>query len=349
MIEVIFIGWINSGNIPLEGETVKNQYIIAELEKYCKVISLDFYQKNKHPWIFLQAVWAFVTHPHASIILSTSAGNVYTMLRILKGLGIKRNIIHWVVGGAFPQLIKEGRFNASVFNYVNYNLVQCHDMIRQLNEAGVTNGKFVSNFKKIDFYPDFEKHQTTRHRDGIIRFVFLSRIHPDKGCNYIIEATKELNKKGLQKSFCVDFYGKFEKSYEEFFFKKITKIENISYKGVLNLKEAVGYDILADYDAMLFPTFHPSEGFAGVFIDAFIAGVPVMASDWAYNSECIKDGKLGVIYPPHDVKALMQVMEDCITGKTNLKQMASNARAEAPKYEAQNVLNKEYINELFLI
>lgn len=349
MKEIIFIGWISKGAIPVVGETVKNQYIIEELKKYCDVIELDFYQKNKHPWIYLQAAWAFIWHPHASIILSTSAKNVYAMLKLLKGLGVKRHIIHWVVGGAFPQLVKDGKFKADVFNYVDLNLVQCRDMIDQLEEAGIHNGKYVSNFKKIDYYPDFELALKQRKEEKKTRFVFLSRVHPAKGCNYIIEAVKALNTKGYQDRFIVDFYGKFEKSYQEGFLKSIDTIENISYKGMLNLKEAKGYDILSTYHAMLFPTYHPSEGFAGVFIDAFIAGLPVLASDWAYNSECIEDGKRGIIFHTHDVEALEKTMRDCIMGEIDLTSMARNARAEAPKYEAQNVLNEGYIKDLGLI
>lgn len=349
MKKVIFIGWISKGAVPVVGETVKNQYIIEELKKYCDVIELDFYQKNKHPWIYLQAFWAFICHPYASIILSTSAKNVYTMLRLMKGLGVKRHIIHWVVGGAFPQLVKEGKFKANVFNYVSLNLVQCHDMVDQLKEAGINNGKYVSNFKKIDYFPNFEQALKQRQEEKKTRFVFLSRVHPAKGCNYIIEAVRALNAKGYQDRFVVDFYGKFDKSYQEGFLKSIETIDNISYKGVLNLKEDKGYDTLVTYHAMLFPTFHPSEGFAGVFIDAFIAGLPVLASDWAYNAECIENGKTGVIYPVHDVKALEQSMTDCIEGIIDLETMAINARAEAPKYEAQNVINKEYLKEIGLL
>ena len=349
MKEVIFVGWISKGTVPVVGETVKNQYIIEELKKYCDVIELDFYQKRRHPWIYLQAVWAFLSHPNASIILSTSAQNVYAMLRLLKGLGVKRHIIHWVVGGAFPKLVKEGRFKADVFNYVDLNLVQCRDMVSQLEDAGIHNGKYVSNFKKIDYYPDLEQAIKYRHDQKKIRFVFLSRIHPAKGCNYIIEAVKALNAKGYQDRFTVDFYGKFDKTYQETFLKCIEPIGNISYKGVLNLKEAKGYDTLATYHAMLFPTYHPSEGFAGVFIDAFIAGLPVLASDWAYNAECVENGRMGVIYPAKDYAALESVMEDCIDGRTNLNAMANNARAEASKYESQCVISKEFLKEFKLL
>lgn len=170
--DIVFVGWISKDAVPVVGETVKNQYIIEELKKYCEVIELDFYQKNKHPWIYLQAVWAFVWHPHASIILSTSAKNVYSMLSLMKCMGVKRHIIHWVVGGAFPQLVKEGRFKADVFNYVSLNLVQCKDMIRQLEDAGIHNGKFVSNFKKIDYYPNFEQALKQRQQEKKLRFLF---------------------------------------------------------------------------------------------------------------------------------------------------------------------------------
>ena len=349
MKKVIFVGWISKGAVPVVGETVKNQYIIEELRKYCEVVELDFYQKGRHPWIYIQAFWTFVKYPHAPIIISTSAKNVYALLRLFKFLGLKRHIIHWVVGGAFPQLIKEGRFRADVFNYVDFNLVQCKDMIRQLKEAGVNNGKFVQNFKKISYYPDFEKNMALRRQEKKIRFVFLSRVHPAKGCDDIVQAVQALNSKGYGDRFSVDFYGKTDSSYREYFIKSIESIGNITYKGVLNLKEAEGYDVLARYHAMLFPTFHPSEGFAGVFIDAFIAGLPVLASDWAYNAECIEDGKTGVIFPVHDVTALAVVMEKCIKKEIDLEAMARNARAGASKYEARNAINRDYLEGLGLI
>jgi len=136
MKQVIFVGWVRTGKPPVDGETTKNQYIIAELKKYCKVTVLDFYQKNRHPWIYLQALWAFITLSKATIILSTSAKNVYGMLRLFKVLHLHHEIIHWVVGGAFGKYVQQGRFRANVFNYVKYNLVQCYGMIKELKSAG---------------------------------------------------------------------------------------------------------------------------------------------------------------------------------------------------------------------
>lgn len=349
MKEVLFVGWVNKGKTPVDGETTKNQYIIEELQKYCKIRVLDFYNKKAHPWIFLQALWAFISKPKATIILSTSAKNVYSILVLLKKLHIKREIIHWVVGGAFGNLVQDGTFKAEIFNFIKLNLVQCHKMITQLESAGVQNAKFISNFKEISYYPPLEKCLEKREQSNKIKFVFLSRIRESKGCRYILEAVNKLNQKGYSQLFLVDFYGKVDASYKEEFFDTIQRYENVSYKGILNLRENNGYDQLATYNAMLFPTFHPSEGVAGVFIDAFIAGLPVIASDWAYNPECIEHGKQGLLFPTHNIDALAHAMESCIIGKIDLKSMAKNARAEASKYETKNVINKESLEELDLI
>lgn len=347
--EVIFVGWVNQGKPPVDGETTKNQYIIAELQKYCKLTILDFYNKKAHPWIFVQAFWAFISMPKATIILSTSAQNVYSMLQLFKRFRIKRDIIHWVIGGSFGEHIQKGRFSTNVFNYVKYNLVQCQGMIAELEAAGIKNAKFVSNFKPINYYPDLEHALLQREKSTKIRFVFVSRIILDKGCDYILTAVKCLNKKGLKDKFIVDFYGKTDAAYKDIFLNKVEQLDNVSYHGLLNLKEKEGYDTLATYHAMLFPSFWRGEGFAGIFIDAFIAGLPVLASDWAHNAESITDGKLGIIYPVHNVVELTQTMEDCIDGKFDLEGMARNARKEAQKYQTNHALSEDYLKSIGLI
>ena len=349
MKKTIFVGWVNQGKAPVDGETTKNQYIIAELKKHCKLTVLDFYQKNRHPWIYLQALWTFITQPKATIILSTSAKNVYGMLKLLKALHVRRDIIHWVIGGAFGKFVQEGRFQADIFNYVKYNLVQCKGMIAELESAGVTNARFVSNFKPIAYYPDMEKAIAGRTSSDKVRFVFLSRIMPDKGCDYLLEAVRMLNEKGLQEKFILDFYGKIDGSYKNDFLQKVNQYENVTFHGLLDLRTNEGYDTLATYHAMVFPTYWKGEGFAGVFIDAFIAGLPVLASDWAYNAEILSGEQLGLVYPAHDVTALANTMEKCILGKVDLTGMAIRARAEAVKYQADRVMTEEYLKSINLL
>ena len=347
--KVLFVGWVNKGKKPVDGETTKNQYIIAELEKYCDVTVLDFYNKKAHPWIYLQAFWAFVTQPKSIIVFSTSAKNIYKILKLFKKMGLKRTIIHWVIGGNIAKCFDNGKYSVDVFNIIDCHLVQCNDMIDDLTRLGLKNVKFVSNFKPIKYYPDLASCHKKRDESGKIRFVFMSRIMFEKGCDYIMKAIRILNDKGLKDKYVVDFYGKVDGRYKSVFDEDVQRFDNVSYHGLLDLKKDAGYDTLATYHAMLFPTYWPGEGFAGVFIDAFIAGLPILASDWAHNREAVVDGKNGVIYPTHDVEALALVMENTINGKYDLQKMSTCCRQEAPNYQADKALSKEYLESIGLV
>lgn len=351
MKKVIIVGYIRQGRPPVDGETTKNQFIIKELEKYCKVYPLDFYEKNKHPWIYLQALWTFVAHSNASVILSTTAKNVYSILKLFKALGVKRNFIHWIIGGCFDQLVKDGVYDTKVLNYLSFNLAQCHSMVDVLKDCGVNNAKFVQNFKDIPYYPaindkveDFKNGVT-----GKTRFVFLSRIMKMKGVNYILDAVKELNATGYKDRFIVDMYGKMEPSYKDEYESESRGLDNVCYHGLLNLRSNEGYDTLSSYHAMLFPTYHPSEGIAGVIIDAYIAGVPVIASDWAHNRESIEDGKTGVIIPTHDISALVQSMKDAIEGKIDFATLSIKVQKVAHEYEAENIITPKFLEEIGIL
>lgn len=342
--KVILIGRINRGHLPIGGETAKNQALVEELGKYCRVTALDFYRNKRRPWVYLQALWALLTKPKASIILSTTASNIYPLLKAFKRFGIKRNIIHWVIGGAFDQLVETGRFNINVLNEARLHIVESQQMATRLEQCGLQGVRYVPNFRKI---PLVAKPAPER-QEGLTRFVYMSRIMKVKGVGEILQCAKRLNE-SLHDRFSIDFYGRLDAAYEQEFRQAVQQLPNAEYKGVLNLHEVSGYETLATYQAMLFPTFHPSEGFAGAIIDAYIAGIPVIASDWNHNREVVKDGETGIIIPVHDTEALTQTMRDIIEGKTNISLLADHAKKEAEKYRTENVINENLLKELGIV
>jgi len=343
MKNVIFVGWVNQGKPPVDGETAKNQHLITALRKYCRVTVLDFYQKNRHPWVFLQALWAFISQPKATIVFSTSAKNVYGILKLFKVLGLRRDIIHWVIGGAFADNVQKGIFRADVFGIAKHTLVQSPLMVTQLKECGIKGVRQIYNCKPIPCYPTIKQPQ------GVFRFVFLSRIMPEKGCGDILEAARQMNSQGLTERFSIDFYGKIDDGYKPVFETALASLPNVHYAGYLDLAQPAGYDRLAEYDVMLFPTYWKGEGFAGVFIDAFIAGLPLIASEWAHNRQFLRKGETALFIPVHDVQALARKMQECVEGRVDVPRMKKYCQTEAQKYSIDNVITPGLLKEIDLL
>ena len=308
-----------------------------------KCYQVDFKNWRKHPWVFVDLCLKLLIRKKASIILSSSAKNIYPMLRVLKILRLKKNIIHWVIGGNLNERILDGAYSCDILNYANFTLVETTKMVDDLYRSGVRNLICVPNFKPITYLPFLSKKNDV----PVVRFVFLSRIVAEKGVDYIFESVRALNNKGLKDKYIIDFYGKCGVGYEATFQNQIGEFENVHYRGLLNLQERKGYDILASYHVMLFPTYWKGEGFAGVFIDAFIAGLPIILSDWGHNKAIC--GEHAYYIPVQDVYALTQMMNKIICKDCDLDRMSQLCRREAEKYDTKNVITKELLYQIKIL
>lgn len=339
--KIIFIGPAGGGDVPTNGASVKNYHLIRFFkDKGINVISLDTENWKKNPLLLFKLVLIILFNPKAVYILAANNMSSYRMLQIMSIIPIKRNVIYWVIGGSIADWIKEGKVKAKPFKLVNYFLVEGKKMQKTFAEAGFGNTLYVPNFKRIEYIPEHKKN-----KDSIVRFVFLSRIIPEKGCNIIIDAVRKLNNK-YEDRFIVDFYGPFETKYEPEFRKKISNIKNISYNGFLDLRDQKNYDHLAKYDAMLFPTYWHGEGFPGIIIDAFISGLPVIATDWSLNADIIEDGKTGVILKNNNINALADAMATLIEKQDFLKIMQEECCNEAMTYDIKNVVSDVLLKKI---
>lgn len=345
MKEVIIVGWLNKGKPADCGETMKNQLIVDKLERMgVKCRQIDFKAWRRRPWVFLNLAWDLVFHRNNSIILSTSAQNIYFFMKIMKKIKWKQNTIHWVIGGNLGQKVVQGIYKSEVIGYMNHTLVESRFMAEQLEAAGIKGVKEVPNFKPIPYIPKIGKKYPETGQP--LRFVFLSRIMPEKGCDYILAAARMLNSEGYDGKYSIEFFGKIADSYQKVFLKKLDSFNNVHYKGFLNLRKNESYDELSGYDLMLFPTYWKGEGFAGVFIDAFISGLPMIVTNWAHNKVFLEDAKTALFIPVHDVVALHDKMKECVDGKINIVSMAHNCQNQIARYDVDNVITEELLGEI---
>ncbi|MGA2139358.1 MAG: glycosyltransferase family 4 protein [Verrucomicrobiia bacterium] len=66
------------------------------------------------------------------------------------------------------------------------------------------------------------------------------------------------------------------------------------------------WQLLADADAFVYPTYYPLEAHPLVVVEALEAGLPVVTTRWAAIPEIIEDGVNGLLASPRDVEDLAE-------------------------------------------
>lgn len=218
-----------------------------------------------------------------------------------------------------------------VFNETHLLGNYLHDM------HGYTNLEYCPNIKFVSFSP--QKY----HTDGELHLVFLARIKMEKGIDVIFGYADWLSRQS-RNNVTIDFYGMIDPKDKDYFEEQIEKYKFVAYKGVAQQSDIP--KILEKYDAMLFPTHYPTEGIPGSVIDAYISGIPVVASEWTYAHELIEDGKTGKIIPFEDnQEAFNLACESLLKEDGILSQMKDKARMKAAEYHAdyaKNILSKYF-------
>ena len=342
--KICLIGPCGGGAIPMNGASAKNYQMVNFMRmKSFDLVVIDTERWRRNPFVLVRLLWIILFCPQYKLIIATNNMSGYRLLWIMAKLSLHRHIIYWVIGGSIANWLKEGKVPIAPYKYVTWFIVEGRKMLTTLSELGFKNNVlYVPNFKAVDFIP--KKHIKKGNK---IKFVFLSRIIPEKGCELIFEANVNLLKKCS--NFTIDFYGPIDLQYQKRFNEQLKRFTNVSYKGFLNLNQVENYQVLSLYDVMLFPTFWDGEGFPGVIIDAFIAGLPVIASDWSLNADIIEDGKTGLIMEKLTVQSLEKQMLLCITHPELIQIMSENSQCMARNYDIHHLLSEELFEKIGLL
>lgn len=334
---VIYVGSQYLGHMPDDGETMKNSLMRDAIAPYVdQIIPIDLRHRPARLYYLVKYVICLLLFRKAKVIISASVYVANTMLKVCHRLGRHNGIIYWVVGGLFDKLIASGELDVKEYEDLDMIIVQGDTLADNLRKAGLKRVMTVPNSKHIP-----EIVIPRRDSNKATRFVFMSRVTKEKGVELIVEAVSALEEEGIDVS--VDFYGRLDDDYKERFYSLLHSHKSLKYLGVLDMTVPEGYVTLARYDMMLFPSFHPGEGFPGIAIDAFISGLPVIASDWHENAKVITDGETGIIIPTQDLEALINAMKNAYEGRYNLTKMSDNASKKKRDYDIKNVINKELL------
>jgi glycosyltransferase involved in cell wall biosynthesis len=81
---------------------------------------------------------------------------------------------------------------------------------------------------------------------------------------------------------------------------------------------------MAQYDALLLPTYHEGEGYPGVVLEAFRAGLPVICTRWQALPEIVDD-TCGILVEPRSAEELRDAMERLIRNPALFKSLREGA------------------------
>lgn len=145
------------------------------------------------------------------------------------------------------------------------------------------------------------------------RFVFYSRVNNEKGVLEVMKAFKRINSQNNIKYY-LDIYGPNQLTEIELTeFNKLLD-ERIVYKGIL--ENSLALEVLKDYDFMVFPTKYYGEGTPASLIESFLAGLPIISSNYSQAAELIKEGKNGFLFEFNNYDSLIDILKKVGTMST---------------------------------
>ncbi len=336
MDKVLLIGAINRDQVPTGGQEAKNQILIQWLNQKADLRVIDTKSWKKKPWILFRILFSILKHQD-HIILSLSSLSAFRVIQLLKFFDRQEKTIYLVVGGWFPDMLKENPRKVKWYHSLKWIYVQSHSMVESLKALGLSNSGYLPNFKFIDL----ELAQwIPKVSVGSKKFLYLSRIDEEKGARLVIEAIEALNHEGIFPELSVDFYGYVREDFRPYFMDKVESLPYIHYKGVIDLRDKQNYLELAQegYYGFLFCSSYIGEGFPGAILDAMILGIPVIASDWNFNKEVVRDKTDGLIVPPKSVEELKDAIHFFVRNPERVREMALNIKKNSANYDADKVL-----------
>lgn len=329
-------GHFGLGKNYLDGQTIKIKIVAEELKNtFGEIDVFDSCEWKDHIVRKLCSMPGFVKKNENIVIMPAHNGlKVFAPLFGTLCKIYKRRLFYVVIGGWLPEYLGKHRWLIRILKEFNGIFVETASMKDSLCKSGFKNVQIMPNCKKLDI---LSRQELVFSGGEPYRFCTFSRVMKEKGIEDAINAVKEINHRYNRVVCTLDIYGQVDAFYKQRFYGLQKNFpEFVKYRGMVDFDKSTA--VLKSYYVLLFPTYYSGEGFAGTIIDAFSAGLPVIASNWRYNCEIVTHLKTGLIYPCGDCTSLAAAMEWVMNNREITEAMKINCINEAKKYTTHNAV-----------
>lgn len=307
-----------------------------------QVAVLDTRNWQKNPVSFFARCFKLIIQCENIIMMPSKNGfRIFPQVFELMNICLRRKLHYVVVGGWLAQKLKEKPSLLKPISRLDRVYSELEPMKAELERMGLENVLYMPNFRQTDALAETELVYNTEEPLKVCTF---SRIMAEKGVETAVDAVRKANRILGRTAYVLDIYGNAEPSYEQRFKTLCESFEPfINYRGFVGA--GCKTSTLKDYFALLFPTVYDGEGFPGTVIDAFAAGVPVIATDWLYNACIIRNGVDGVIYEPDKPQLLCDILVSFASDPQSLNSMKLSCLERASHFDSDEAV-KTLLNEL---
>lgn len=255
---------------------------------------------NDYQWLAPVLVW-IAKKKGKKIILRKFAGNLWQYYESIKGY--KKKLMDFALMNA-DILFWETQKQVSYFSNVFPDKKSCW----------FTNVRIRMPYSRSPNQPFLRK------------FVYISRVEKLKGVDNLREA---FNKLGFD--YHLDIYGPLiDYCLEDL------KEGNYTYKGLI--QNDLVNSVLVDYDVLILPTQWKTEGYPGIIMECFNAGIPVIATNVGGIPELIKNEINGLLINPSDTQAIINAVLKLDVLDYSI--LSKNAKESFKIYDSEIVNNK---------
>lgn len=308
------------------GQLTKTRYVYKQLSKEFGIDNVHYIDtsgwKKRGFGIFLR-ILREAKNIDVLVLAPNRSGMkiLFPLFTILKKL-YKFRIVYPVIGSWIPSLLEKNKLLLWGFKGIDLVLPETEGLKKELSKY--TKSEISVQPTASLRIPINESDICEGYEEGDFYFCTFSRVTKEKGIEEAIEGINIANEKLTEKKCYLDIWGYIDAEYKERF-DSILKDNNeyIRYKGEIdiNLNDYAVTSILKNYYMLLFPTYYPGEGYPTTVVEAYMSALPVIASDWKYNNELIKDGCTGRLVDTKNAEDLSNKIVEMVNNPSIVSDM----------------------------
>ena len=334
MKKTAIVGQYGTGPDYVTGQAVKTWFIANWMKARFgpeNVEIVNTYGWKKHPVRLMLSLLHAMASCRNVIILPAQHG-VKVFAPLVAGLNrlFRRRIFYVVIGGWLADTLKENKRLRRAVAAFDGVCAETKSLARQLREVGVPHAWYLPNCRSYVEISGKEKQMP-------LSVCTYSRVIESKGIGDAAVICRKANELLGENVFRLQVYGGIGPEYREDFEALCTKEADVmEYCGVKNGDQAL--ETLQGQFALLFPTYYEGECFAGTVLDAFLSRTPIIANDWKYNKEVIRNGENGFLYPYRDTDQAAEYLAALYRDPELYARIVKGCEKSARRYDSDVVL-----------